>query len=159
MARTSKYPEVFIQHFIAMVIENGGNVEGTAKQLGIPPTTAKRMVAKYPIETSVVLDKKREDYVTRAWSATMKILRQVDRRLTKIAPERLRAYDAMLKTLTESIQKLSVTSGPGKKKVKRTVSERTTGLMNNFEKGNGLSVMNPSGEKIERTVTLTEEEE
>lgn len=159
MARRSKYPPEFIQHFIAMVIENGGNIEGTAKQLGIPPTTAKRMVAKNPIETSIVLDTKRNEMVEKAHGVAMKIYRQLSRRLTKIAPERLRAYDSLLKTCTETVTKLSV-MGPGaKKKTKRTVSEKTTGLLKNFEQGDGVTVQQPSGEVTERTVTITEEDE
>lgn len=99
MARSAvKWTQAKQEEFIAAVIANGGNVEGTAKELGIPRSTAWRLWRNNPVGAEAVTIKRRE-FSARAYDVIFKVMRELSRRLRNLEPDRLNAYTKLIAML------------------------------------------------------------
>lgn len=94
----TKYTKEFIAEFIAKVVANGGNVEGTARQMNIPKISAKRMWYANPVG-KVLVNSCNERLADGSVAVLFKILRELKRSLGKIEPDRMRALATLYQTL------------------------------------------------------------
>lgn len=139
MARVQyKYGEKDTEKFVLACARNGGNVKGTARDLGIPYSSARALYAKSGMEPKI-LEVRKKQFVGKSWKVMFKILRILESDLTDLPETRIRAYKELLATLYDKQNNASVAqsiqdvSNMASKSVAGGASSEANNVVSKFE--------------------------